>query len=828
MKKKDPPYLMITARFVRHQKTIDMMHKPFAIITLILAALAHFVAAEVVPVWSTGVAVPGEQVILYLIDTEIGQDTFSLKGRPSARYASIQEQRPTLDANPMDPNRAMVEIYPILIRPDKAGQLQLENVVVEYRSGKTVQVKVPPLPVHSTAEIKWYTSPVPYGALWYTNAREGYVHQPVKVALKLFIPQDCHVGSTPQMHAVGVKIGTLQQSVQGVLAIMQSRLMDNPVAFAKGQNWRTADFTGEFTPFREGNSDVTGKVLLTRQRGFILIGQDEVPLPTLTLSALPLPPGAPAQFADTVGHYTLSSKSEATSLAMNEAVEVEITVRGNGNLQQIPCPAPDDAKDWKLVPATRKPIIGANGETVGMVFSQLMRPVTEVRGIPAFSMSYFDPTAMEYKRAVTAPIALPWRETDTAGAALVQAATPPPAGSIPVAEMTDIYGYMTGGEQGLLSGVRLYMPRWVWYLLYLPAALILGYMVAAACRRRLALKADVRARERELATLSRAEDGLSFLKGIGAFIESHIPRTAMTPELQEILQQRDNEAFRPDAAPEVPREKRQAMLRSVRKALASLAGKALLIALMLLPLVSAAEGTAEQQYNSRQYTKALDILQSEATDRPNPINLYNIGNCYYRLGQPGKAALYYARALLIDPALPEARANLAFIQRKEGAILPIRTEADTIFTLLTCSQLWVTSIICTALLALCIALLILRRRVQHKPWLTSATALFAVLSLLCAIDWVYYTTRETPDLTSLPPGDIAYVLKSATAHTAADDSASSVVQLPVSTPVHLLAQRGSWSYVETTTGVRGWVHTSDIEALSSDKPRLPISIHFYS
>lgn len=801
-----------------------MMHKTLAIISFLLLTLAHFAGAEVVPVWSTGVAVPGEQILLYLIDTEIGQDTFNLKNRPRARFASVQEQLPTLDANPMDPNRAMVEIFPILVRPDKAGDLQLEDVTVEYRSGRTVQVKIPPLPVRSTAEIKWYNSPVPYGALWYTSTRDGYVHQPVKVALKLFIPQDCQALNLPQMQAVGVKVNSLQQAVQGVLSIMQRRLMENPVAFAKGQNWSTADFTGEFTPFREGNSDVVGKILLATQRGFIIIRQDEVPLPTLTVSALPLPPGAPAGFADTVGNYSISSRTDATSLAMNEAVDVEITVRGNGNLQQISCPIPDDAADWKLVPATRKPIVDANGETIGMVFSQLMRPITEVGGIPSFSMSYFDPSAMEYKRALTAPIALPWRDTDTAGSALVQAASPPPAGIVPVAEMTDIYGYLPGDDSGIFNAMRWFMPRWVWYLLYLPAAAIFGYMAFSALMRRLAMRADSRARERELSAISRAEDGLSFLKGIGSFIESRIPPTAMNPELQDILQQRDDEAFRPGAAPEVPQDKRQAMLRSVRKALSGLAGKAMLLALLLLPLAGAVDN-AEQQYNARQYTKAVELLKQNSL--LTPIHLYNLGNCYYRLGQPGQAALHYAQALQIDPSMAEAKANLAFIQRKEGSILPIRSGVDTVFTFLTCSQLWVATIICTAALALCIALLILRRRVSHKPWLATSSALFALLSLLCAADWVYYTTRETPDLTSLPPGDIAYVLTGATARTAADDSASSLLQLPVATPLHLLAKRGSWSYVETTTGVRGWVHTSDIAQLSPGSPRVPISIHFY-
>lgn len=794
---------------------------------LLMFALLGTAVAEVVPVWSTGAALPGEQIVLYLVDTAIGQDTFTLAEQPRVQNASLQAQQPVVDANPLDPNRAVVEILPILVRPDKAGTLQLENVVVQYRTGRKVTLNVPALQVRSTAEIKWYTTPIPYGALWYTPTQDGYVHQPVRAALKLLMPQDCYAGNLPQLRAVGVKLGTMQLAVQGVAALVHSRLMERPTAFARGQNWRTSDYTGEFTPFREGNSDITGSFIIVRRNGFFIINQEEVPLPTLTLSALPLPPNAPAGFADTVGQYSISAKTTATSLAMNEAVEVEITVRGTGNLQQLACPPPEDAENWKLVPATRKPIISPSGETVGMVFSQLMRPVTEVSGIPSFSLSYFDPSAMAYKRASTAPIPLPWRETDVAGTGLLltQAATPPPAGTVPVAEMTDIYGYLT---PEVATGIHYRLPRWVWYLLYLPAVGIFAFLIVRQIMRRVALRADSRARERELAALAREENGLSFLKRIGAFIEAHIPTAMQSPELRHILQQRDDEAFRPGAAPEVTPQQRTGMLKVVRKALASSAGKAALLLLAVLPLTQAAD-PAEQLYTARQYTKAQEQLQQslDKAEGPKAIIYYNLGNCYYRLGKPGYAALNYARALHEAPSLAEARANLSFIQRKEGAILPTRSTADTVFTLLNCSQLWVATVVCTAMLLLGIALLVLLRK-HSQPWLTAATALFALLSLLCAADWLYYSTRETPDLSSLPPGDIAYVLQTTAAHTAATEDSAIAVRLPASTPLHLLAKRGSWDYVETTAGTRGWVPAEHVQSLSPDQaPRIPVNIQFY-
>lgn len=43
---------------------------------------------------------------------------------------------------------------------------------------------------------------------------------------------------------------------------------------------------------------------------------------------------------------------------------------------------------------------------------------------------------------------------------------------------------------------------------------------------------------------------------------------------------------------------------------------------------------------------------------------YNIGNCYYRMGRPGMAIVYFERALRLDPLNSDAKANLEFVNSK--------------------------------------------------------------------------------------------------------------------------------------------------------------------
>ena len=55
-----------------------------------LCLLSQQLMAAVVPVWSVDVAVPGEKVALYLVDTDIGEDLFSIQQRPAVENASLE------------------------------------------------------------------------------------------------------------------------------------------------------------------------------------------------------------------------------------------------------------------------------------------------------------------------------------------------------------------------------------------------------------------------------------------------------------------------------------------------------------------------------------------------------------------------------------------------------------------------------------------------------------------------------------------------------------------------------------------------------------------
>lgn len=74
---------------------------------------------------------------------------------------------------------------------------------------------------------------------------------------------------------------------------------------------------------------------------------------------------------------------------------------------------------------------------------------------------------------------------------------------------------------------------------------------------------------------------------------------------------------------------------------------------------------ADSAYTADNFKEAADTyLHVIATEGTSASLQYNLGNCYYRLGELGKAILAYERALRLDPTFTDARTNLEFVNTK--------------------------------------------------------------------------------------------------------------------------------------------------------------------
>ena len=172
----------------------------------------------------------------------------------------------------------------------------------------------------------------------------------------------------------------------------------------------------------------------------------------LTITAEPLPEaGKPAGFSGSVGQYVLSASLDRSSVKAGEAVNLTVTVTGQGNLKTVGAPAMPDLPSLRVFDTVSSLSLDKRGDVVrgSKVFKTVLVPRVSGRlAIPPIRLDYFDPAARAYKTAQSRPL-----ELDVAPGEAGQAASgPSPASPQAVTQVSqDLRYLMTGPRRGRLS-----------------------------------------------------------------------------------------------------------------------------------------------------------------------------------------------------------------------------------------------------------------------------------------------------------------------------------------------------------------------------------------
>lgn len=122
------------------------------------------------------------------------------------------------------------------------------------------------------------------------------------------------------------------------------------------------------------------------------------------INVQPLPKGKPSNFSGGVGQFSLSSSISKQEVTANEAVTIQLTVRGNGNLKLLKTPAFDfpegfEEYDPKVTNNFKNTTAGMSGaKQIEYLF--IPRAAGDYT-IPELSLSYFDPQDGKYKTMTT-------------------------------------------------------------------------------------------------------------------------------------------------------------------------------------------------------------------------------------------------------------------------------------------------------------------------------------------------------------------------------------------------------------------------------------------
>lgn len=650
-----------------------------------------------------------------------------------------------------------------------------------------------------------------YSAAFHTIDNEPFVNEVLPTELKVYIPNEQRIEDwgIPEFKRDGVAAWRFEPRP----SLGRVKLL--------GRSYYAVSYPSTLAPTRAGPvqlgpADVR---LVTVQTTFGSFGAQGVyeevflKVPPLPINSRALPPGAPEGFEDAIGRFELSVTSADTEVREGDPVNVNILVRGKGNLDTLNVPKPIDEEGWKLYPASPQQRNDRRSSTGYTIFRQFMRPLRSQNQVPPFRLVYFDPDQETY--ATLLSNAIPLTVTPASGPAVIGSSAPP-ALNIPVENMTDILGISQVGAELLPSGSNL--PSWIWQAI--PAALAL-LLTAIILKTRLAprLRKDPveLARLRDVRKLEKAPKDLrGFYRAAGHFVERWLG-SSEDPLPREVLAKRDQTCFKKDVQDEsVPRSERQRVLRKLRKLALPLIAFFALIGSDKLQAEEPAP-SAPGAYEDGRYSDAARLwLESGPYENLSADTLYNIGNASYRLGSPGEAALYWRRSLNLDGSHAEARQNLRFFERKFGSIVIKRPDYQHVIAGVPLST-WKNMVWAGAwIIALGVLVFPATRPGAH--WRIAAISGLVTAPLLAIAGfcgWYYYPD----DARFAPVAEQAVIVSDkANVRTDASRNAPLVIEAPAGSLCRILNQNGKWTYVAFSNETRGWVPATDVERIIPESP----------
>jgi tetratricopeptide (TPR) repeat protein len=222
---------------------------------------------------------------------------------------------------------------------------------------------------------------------------------------------------------------------------------------------------------------------------------------------------------------------------------------------------------------------------------------------------------------------------------------------------------------------------------------------------------------------------------------------------------------------------------------------------------------AQDAYVKGDHQRALALYDSVNTRETSAGLLFNIGNCWSKLGDVPHAILYYERALRLDPGAEDIQANLDL----ERAKVVDRMNQPPSFTL---SSLWDRlvsgtdmdqwarrSLWACALMAMAAGAAIWMQGVMAKRLLTAVAAIAlvaTVVSTLLAAYRVNQVNSRSEAIIMAPSADILGEPR---------DGATRLFILHQGTKVGALQQQGEWYEVRLASGAVGWLPAKAIEVI---------------
>lgn len=579
--------------------------------------------------------------------------------------------------------------------------------------------------------------------------------------------------------------------------------------------------------------------------------------PGIDIQVDPLPK-RPVDFSGGVGHFTISAQLNHKTVKEGEPLTLRVVVGGIGNLKLIKQPVVDFPKDFDRYDpkVSDKTKLTANGIEGNMIYDYLVVPRN--RGdytIPAVSLTYYDTSTNSYKTIKTQPLQVKIEKGD-GNKTTVDDFSDQPKDIKPIKTSDeDVVGVYTS-----FVGSGSY---WLW--LVLPFVVFVAVLVVF--RKRALDSANIVASKQKRATkvatkrlktayrlmkagrsgefydevlralwgyvgdrMNMPVESLSRENVVEAFEARNVQKET-TEKFVHALDECEFERYSPgDPAGNMNKTYESAMIaimdieNTIKTAKKKVAAPVLLALITLLFAATTATAApakvaitkvdADKEYAKGNYLQASKDYSDLLKVGESVELYYNLGNCYYRLGNITKSIIAYEKAHRLSPSDRDVTFNLEFVREK--TIDKIERQEKNFFSAgytmlqnLMDMDAWARLSIVAFFACLGMAMLFLLGR---DEWMRKLGFYVALLSVFV---FVFSTLFAWQQKHNFDARDRAVVVApSASVKQTPSDSSADAVVVHEGTAVQIVDRTMSdWYSVKLDDGKEGWLKRNSLEII---------------
>lgn len=579
--------------------------------------------------------------------------------------------------------------------------------------------------------------------------------------------------------------------------------------------------------------------------------------PGIDIQVDPLPK-RPVDFSGGVGHFTISAQLNHKTVKEGEPLTLRVVVGGIGNLKLIKQPVVDFPKDFDRYDpkVSDKTKLTANGIEGNMIYDYLVVPRN--RGdytVPAVSLTYYDTSTNSYKTIKTQPLQVKIEKGD-GNKTTVDDFSDQPKDIKPIKTSDeDVVGVYTS-----FVGSGSY---WLW--LVLPFVVFVAVLVVF--RKRALDSANIVASKQKRATkvatkrlktayrlmkagrsgefydevlralwgyvgdrMNMPVESLSRENVVEAFEARNVQKET-TEKFVHALDECEFERYSPgDPAGNMNKTYESAMIaimdieNTIKTAKKKVAAPVLLALITLLFAATTATAApakvaitkvdADKEYAKGNYLQASKDYSDLLKVGESVELYYNLGNCYYRLGNITKSIIAYEKAHRLSPSDRDVTFNLEFVREK--TIDKIERQEKNFFSAgytmlqnLMDMDAWARLSIVAFFACLGMAMLFLLGR---DEWMRKLGFYVALLSVFV---FVFSTLFAWQQKHNFDARDRAVVVApSASVKQTPSDSSADAVVVHEGTAVQIVDRTMSdWYSVKLDDGKEGWLKRNSLEII---------------